>query len=361
MRKICFLVSNLFSAGGIEKVVIKIADALIKTGKYEITICSISGNGHLVDISDKITIKRLSIKRSSKNLYDKAWQMAYCAFKALKFIGLDYLIITDMGLCPYLYVFFAFSKVRLCAWEHNNFYLGKYMGSGRRGRRFAAKHFYKVITITKEDQGFYKQYVKKDSIIQIYNPLIDSGNNICIEEIIKKKKIISCGTDFYRKGFDMIFPIASSIFQKEDFREWTWDVYGIEENEEVKRNIAFWGVEGKLRFLGKQESMERFYPEYEIFVFLSRSEGFGLVLIEAQNAGLPIVSFDCPCGPKELVQDGVNGYLVPCFDLEKMGNRIEELMANEEKRIYFSKHAGDMLDQFDIEKIVSKWEEMLDI
>jgi glycosyltransferase, group 1 family len=87
----------------------------------------------------------------------------------------------------------------------------------------------------------------------------------------------------------------------------------------------------------------------------SRNEGLPLVLLEAKQYGLPIVSFNCPTGPSEIVLDGENGYLIDNFDIEEMSNKICKLIESEELREDFSRNSMNDIEKFDKEKILKQW------
>ena len=92
----------------------------------------------------------------------------------------------------------------------------------------------------------------------------------------------------------------------------------------------------------------------------SRYEGLPLVLLEAKQYGLPIVSFNCPTGPSEIVIDGENGYLINDFDIEEMSNRIIELIKNEKLREDFSKNSMKDTDKFNKDKILKQWIDLIE-
>ena len=75
---------------------------------------------------------------------------------------------------------------------------------------------------------------------------------------------------------------------------------------------------------------------------------------------MPIISYDIKTGPKECVQDGINGYLIEDGDEETMAFKIIDLIGNEERRQYFSQHALNDTDKFTIDMIVTQWEKLLD-
>ena len=91
----------------------------------------------------------------------------------------------------------------------------------------------------------------------------------------------------------------------------------------------------------------------------SRTEGFGLVLVEAKRCHLPTIAFDVDFGPREIIEDGVSGYLVEAFDIDQMAEKINELIDNQEKRCLFADHAGDNLDQFQNDCFIQQWEKVL--
>lgn len=85
-----------------------------------------------------------------------------------------------------------------------------------------------------------------------------------------------------------------------------------------------------------------------------------LVLLEAKASGLPMVSFDVTTGPREIVEEGKDGYLIPPYDLDKMANRIELLMDSEERRIAFSNHTISGVKKFEKEEIYRQWTNLID-
>ena len=91
----------------------------------------------------------------------------------------------------------------------------------------------------------------------------------------------------------------------------------------------------------------------------SRYEGFPLVLLEAKSALLPIVSFECKTGPKELINDNVNGFLIECFNTQNMADKIIKLIENTTKRKEFSNHSLDDIQEFEYGFVINKWVELL--
>ena len=92
-----------------------------------------------------------------------------------------------------------------------------------------------------------------------------------------------------------------------------------------------------------------------IFVFSSRYEGFGLVLVEAMSCGLPVVSFACPCGPRDIINDGENGFLIEPGDVDSFSESIQNLMKNPALRNKMSEKAFNSVEKYSLDSIMKKW------
>ena len=90
----------------------------------------------------------------------------------------------------------------------------------------------------------------------------------------------------------------------------------------------------------------------------SRFEGLPLTLIEAMSCGLPLVSFDCPCGPKDVITDGKNGFLCKFGDIEMMAEKIKYLIKNNDERKRMGNISKKISLNFKKEKIMENWKEI---
>ena len=95
-------------------------------------------------------------------------------------------------------------------------------------------------------------------------------------------------------------------------------------------------------------------------MFSSRFEGFGLVLVEAMACGLPVVSFDCPAGPDEIITDGVDGLLVPSGDVQTLAEKLMALMADEDLRQRLGKQALQTAQRYDMKTIANQWKSLFE-
>ena len=100
------------------------------------------------------------------------------------------------------------------------------------------------------------------------------------------------------------------------------------------------------------------YLESSIYIMSSRFEGFPMVLLEAMSCGLPCVSFDCPNGARDMIQDGQNGFLVDYLNVEMLADKICVLMGNEGLRVEMGKRAREYVAKYDNNQIMILWENL---
>ena len=91
----------------------------------------------------------------------------------------------------------------------------------------------------------------------------------------------------------------------------------------------------------------------------SKFEGLPMVLLEAKTWGLPLLSFDIMTGPSEIIQNGVNGYLIPAYNMELFRKKIERLITDKELRMSFSNKSQIDMDKFELNNIMNKWYHVL--
>ena len=91
----------------------------------------------------------------------------------------------------------------------------------------------------------------------------------------------------------------------------------------------------------------------------SRFEGLPMTLLEAKSYKMPIVSFDCPTGPSEIIRNNVNGYLVKANDIKEMSNKVNSVLQDDKKLKEFSDKAELDIEKFNINLIIDKWTSLL--
>lgn len=358
MKKICFFSGDITRSGGTERVSTVIANQLVKNKKFNICFLSLWENNDKLfyTLNDKIERYALFEKvTSGKRILTYVYRLR----KFVKSNNIDVLIDIDGILDLYSIPALRGAKCKLISWEQFNYYYNPDGPYRKITRKWAAKKADAIVVLTDEDKQNYKKEVRiKGKIIRIYNPMESfEDNNVGYN--LDSKLIISAGRLTAQKGFDMLVDVANIVLKKHP--DWKWIICGEgEEREALEEKIRKYGLEQKLILQGNVNNIEGYYRKSAMFVLTSRAEGFGLVLTEAKKEGLPCVSFRCPAGPREIILEGVNGYLIDCFDIKAMAEKINELIENQDIRKKFSDNSMVGTEKFNIDKIGEQWMELIE-
>ena len=119
------------------------------------------------------------------------------------------------------------------------------------------------------------------------------------------------------------------------------------------------GVQNRVQLTGALKDVESWYQKARIFAFPSSSEGFPNVVGEALAHGLPVVAFDCVAGPRDLIQQGINGFLADTYDFDRFAVYLKQLMDDEELRKRMASNAPDSVLPFQEEEIAQRFYQVM--
>lgn len=356
--KIGFLIGNMSHTGGTERVLQLIANGLNQRG-YQIVVISMWGKKELTfPLNRQIKRYRLAVeypKGIGKNLKN-----IVSLYQIVKKEQITVLIDVDLILTFYsLPVKLCLPKLRRVSWEHFNYYyqFRKNNRIRRLAMRMAARFSDVVLVLSKEDKSYYSNHLNiHGRLCQIYNPNTYEG---VVDGKTETKMVFAAGRLTRAKGFDYL--LQSWELLEEDFPDWKLVIAGDGEEEEAllrsKRAKKLKSVD----FIGCVADIESYYGKAAFFVLPSRNEGFGMVLIEAMAYKKPVVSFDCKAGPRDIITDGENGFLVSTGDYQGFAAKMRILMESEELRKRMGENAQKSTHRFDIERILAKWEDLLEL
>jgi glycosyltransferase involved in cell wall biosynthesis len=198
---------------------------------------------------------------------------------------------------------------------------------------------------------------KKDTVIGIPNPLpfeADDSSSV----ISKKNEIVYVGRiDFTQKRVDLLLQIWSKLYKK--FSNWSFRVVGDgAQLAEVKLTSKKLGLEN-IYFEGFKDP-QSYYKESSLFCMTSTYEGFPMVLVEAMQYGVVPFAFNSFLSVTDIIDDQVNGILIPPFDTGKYAAELARLMRDEKLRSRFALKAVEKSKDFNIEKIGAVWETLFE-
>jgi GalNAc-alpha-(1->4)-GalNAc-alpha-(1->3)-diNAcBac-PP-undecaprenol alpha-1,4-N-acetyl-D-galactosaminyltransferase len=171
-------------------------------------------------------------------------------------------------------------------------------------------------------------------------------------------RIVGLGRLEKVKGFDLLIRAFTAVATTRP--EWELTIFGDgPERDALTAEIARSGLGGRISLPGYASDALAALQRADLFVLSSRYEGFPNALCEAMACGVPVISFNCPSGPAEIVRDGVDGRLIPAEDVDALAAAMAELTGNAEWRGAFAAQATAVSSRFSVERIAALWERVL--
>lgn len=221
----------------------------------------------------------------------------------------------------------------------------------------------KTVVLTSQTEQDYKRifHLPKKRVCTISNWIPSALIESSAKSDVQSKRILWAGRLDSEKGIDHLFEIAKRVMPKHE--DWVWDVYGESvldgDGFDLGAAVAEAGLQDSVRLCGRYSDVMEVFPSYSIGTLTSYREGLPLFLLEGMAFGLPLISFDVDTGPRDLIEEGVNGYLVSCYDVEEYADRLEHLMASVEDRIGMSSASLEKAQDFSEEAIYLLWKNLL--
>jgi GalNAc-alpha-(1->4)-GalNAc-alpha-(1->3)-diNAcBac-PP-undecaprenol alpha-1,4-N-acetyl-D-galactosaminyltransferase len=235
------------------------------------------------------------------------------------------------------------------------------LGEGWEGLRRLSYPQAKYLTVLTEEAASYFSGFMDGRVRVIPNPIPNAARRAHddIERRHQRGRILlAMGRLSHEKGFDLLLQAFALIAKRHP--DWCLQIYGEGElRSQLEHSVSALGLAGRVHFCGFTKTPFEVMRQTDLFVVASRCEGFSNVLAEAMACGLPVVSFDCPSGPRHIVRDGIDGVLVPPRDVPALAATLERLMTDEAERRRLAANAPEVVERFGIEKVMGLWEELL--
>lgn len=352
--KLLYITNGINGAGGLERVLAIKASYLADRLGYEVHILSLNEPQPLpfYAFSSKVHFHSIEV---NGNPVSYIFSYVKGIKRAVRAIQPDVISVCDDGLKGFFVPLFLGKKVPILYERHASLQLNFSINSNfftttvqhflmqQLGRTFDA---FVVLT-----QGNTKEW-KSDSVRVIPNPLsfypLASSN-------VQNKKVIAVGSHSYNKGYDLLLQAWKLVIQNHP--DWTLYIYGKSDSKHTFLRLSeSLGLSPNVLFSEPVADIQNAYLSSSIMVLPSRSEGFGMVLIEAMACGLPCVAFDCPHGPSDIIMHEEDGLLVPNGDVKQLADALINVIEHKQRRQSMGATAKENVKRYLPEYIMPLWD-----
>ena len=212
-----------------------------------------------------------------------------------------------------------------------------------------------LVVLTDQDKEMWEKVLKKSKIC-----VINNMNSLKVDKrsSLSCKNVIAVGRLDAQKSFDRLIVIWSKVFF--NHKDWQLNIYGKgPDRKMLKALIKKYRLDNSVTINDPVKDIKEKYMQSSIFCFTSTYEGWGLVLTEAMSCGIPVVSYDIPCGPRDIIQNKYNGFLVKDGDIEGFVKSLTFLMDNKSVRDIMGTNAQESTKKYNIDLIMAQWNNLL--
>ncbi len=369
--KIVYLIAGTYNSGGMERVLANKANYLVALG-HDVTIVTTDQRGQqpFFPLDKRIECYDLGInyeENNGKSFFNKVlhypikqWRHKKELSRLLKKLSADVVVsmfCNDASIVPQIkdgskkVLEVHFSRFKRLQYGRTG--LWKLADKWRSNNDIrVVSRFDRFVVLTQEDKTYWGNLPN----IQV----IPNARTFSFEKpaALTHKTVMAVGRYDYQKGFERLIAAWKQVCSKVD--GWKLEIIGDGPlRQQMLQQIEENGLSDSV-ILKKlpADQMKDAYTNASIFALSSRYEGLPMVLLEAQAAGVPIVSFNCKCGPKDLIEDGVSGFLVEEGDIEGLANKLVSLMEDEALRQKMGKAAYQNSDRYTEDAIMKQWQDL---
>jgi glycosyltransferase involved in cell wall biosynthesis len=357
--KIGILIYRMSSIGGIERITTEKIKAFIEIYGYDVVLIT-KDKGNLpfiYDVNKKCKYYNLDIQVKSHGgliSYVKNIPQGFKFFVKLKKIveneKVDILFTTLVGLDSLIVPFVKFKTPKILEIHRSGYAINRKAWVFKKP---IIQKYAKVVLLNKDEIDYFG--LNNTLVIPNFIDYVD-------DSLVKEKKniIISAGRIGLEKQFDHLVDIWSVISSKHP--EWELHIYGDGSKyviETLNKMIKEKGIKENFKLFSGTTEIESKMREAKIFVLVSKSEGFSMVLLEAMAAELPIVSYDSPHGPKNIITNGKDGFLVALNDKHAFAEKLSHLIENSKIREEFVVNQKIKLKFFSKKNVMKQWNDLI--
>ncbi len=370
--KIVYCVNSIKYLGGIQRVTIVKANALanIPTNDVYIVVADNKSGVMLSPLSDKVHLVDLNV-----NYYADDWKSKFNTIKGIIIKRIEHKkklkaflnqlqpdVVISVGLSEKNFLPLIkgpWLKIREFHFERNyrldlaqSFFQRVVAVLGNICDSFFLKKYDKIVSLTKEDVE--KNWKGFDNVAVVPNPITVNVSQVAE---LKQKRVVALGRLSPQKNFASLIRAFKLVVAVHP--DWELIIYGDgSQKGMLLKLVEDLGLKNNVKLPGYTGNITQALLDSSIFALSSVFEGFPLVILEAMACGVPVVSYACPCGPRDLIREGVDGFLVPVNNEKLMAERLNFLIENENARIKAGRSAKMRSMDFSLDNVTRIWMEL---
>jgi glycosyltransferase involved in cell wall biosynthesis len=356
--KLLYIVPNINNAGGVARVLSIKANYLVEKLGYEVHLLT-QNEGFsplFYPFNSSIGFHDIQLKGT---IFQFITSFVSGLRSTVQAIQPDIIVVCDNGLKAYAIPFILKNKIPLVLEMHSSRFIEEKEKNSF--SRFLSRFVFvfKANGIKKYDRFVVKtsesisEWNIKNTIV-IPNPLWFATEK---SSDLDRKRVIAVGRHTYEKGFDRMLEIWKKVVAKHP--DWLLEIYGkSNKNSDLKILAENLDIAKNVIFHEPVHAIKEKYLQASFYLMTSRFESFGMVLIEAMASGLPCVAYDCPCGPRAIIAQNKDGFLIENGNESDYVKAIATLIENATLRREMGKKAKLSSEKYNIDAIMQTWNQL---
>ena len=359
MQKLLYITTNLSDSGGVSRILSVKLNALVKDFGYDVCVINTKGSLSSMFYHFDENIQIVSLPKSKFNLINFLTYKKNLN-KAINNFNPDIIINCDNGLKGSLLPYLIANKAALIYERHCSRYIKMPTLIGVLKLKLSncffnfGSHKYKFVVVLSD---FAKQEWTFNNIKVIPNPLW--FEKLVVESNLDQNIAVAVGRFSYEKGYDILLRIWKIVIEKQS--SWILKIYGEGDNNQLRDLAKKLNILNNVQFFEPIKDIQNIYQSASLLLNTSRSEAFGLTLIEAMSYGLPVISFENTLGAKQNIVNNNNGFLIEENNFEAYANKIIWLIENKQEMQRVSKNAIKSVKNYDFNTIMMQWHNLFQL
>jgi glycosyltransferase involved in cell wall biosynthesis len=363
--KLVYVANEIKGATGLERMIVVQINYFIEHYNYHIEIIVMNekstDQASLYKLNDKTVLHNLNLQNEESNGF---FSKIIGLNKLLTEISPDVTVVCIDDILGLYLPLFLKKRFRTVYQRHST----KNINLDRRSKSLKAHLFnaIKKVLISKAGNGYDKfvllsnghrqDWKHLNNIEVINNPLILDATG---KALLDNKTVLAVGRQDYIKGYDMLLQSWREVI--ESHPDWNLKIYGkIDKGLNLEALARELGVFNNVYFHEHTQDITEVYMGASILTCSSRIEGFSLVILEAMSCGVPVISFDCPYGPKAIINDFEDGVLVPPNNINSFADSIKLLIEDQDLRKKLGGQAKENVLRFSPDNIFPQWKSLFE-